>query len=336
MSLSHCIIHSIEKTHADKSASLQLRPEENNKEGSITSLFQQLKTTFSRSSQKLIGQFNPEKTDNPLPGWLTSFCDQQISFVSFSHHLLQHLKQSLDHSQEILSAHLFIAVEELLDEPCLYIFWLEHTEAFQLNSHIEECPIRYINTQHLPFCLKCNIAQRSVAGWDQYLSQVTKRGNKLLTQVWEQFTGFQSSIDLPKQTQDFLINVNHYASKMSEPEAKQLKHQVVDYCIDQNLQGNPIDLNDLSEKVNSESPEDFSHFIQTQSGHDAHQLYTDRKSLKAYQRFFGRDKNLSISFSSDMFGKQVNYDSKTGTLTFEKIPQSLKTQLNQYLKEQTP
>jgi nucleoid-associated protein len=57
------------------------------------------------------------------------------------------------------------------------------------------------------------------------------------------------------------------------------------------------------------------------------EMYTDRSSLKRYVRYFGRDKNMSISFSADMFGQEIVYDEVAGTLTIKQIPKSLKQQL---------
>ena len=62
-------------------------------------------------------------------------------------------------------------------------------------------------------------------------------------------------------------------------------------------------------------------------------LYTDRNQLKRYTRFYGRDQDLSISFSTLMLGRHIVYDEASDTLTIRAIPKSLKAQLSRHAKK---
>jgi nucleoid-associated protein len=62
-------------------------------------------------------------------------------------------------------------------------------------------------------------------------------------------------------------------------------------------------------------------------------LYTDRNQLKRYTRLYGRDQDLSISFSTAMLGRHITYDENTGTLTIRAIPKALKSQLTRHIKK---
>ena len=58
MTLKHCIIHSIERATPGTEVSTSFREQENPATGPAYSLFEQLKQSFQRSSQKQYGFFD--------------------------------------------------------------------------------------------------------------------------------------------------------------------------------------------------------------------------------------------------------------------------------------
>ena len=114
---------------------------------------------------------------------------------------------------------------------------------------------------------------------------------------------------------------------------QEYRHRVIDYCVDQDRQGEPVALKALSRYVDESSPDAFMRFIADNQEEPSLELYTDRNSLKRYTRFFGRDQDISISFSTAVFGNNIIYDERSDTLTIRSIPKSLKLQLKKYLKK---
>jgi nucleoid-associated protein len=47
-------------------------------------------------------------------------------------------------------------------------------------------------------------------------------------------------------------------------------------------------------------------------------------------RYFGRDNSLSISFSAERFGQDIQYDPAESSLKIAKLPKSLKAQLSNH------
>ena len=86
-------------------------------------------------------------------------------------------------------------------------------------------------------------------------------------------------------------------------------------------------MNELSFQVDQKEPTRFSQFAQERQTDPIDEIHTDRARLKRYVRFSGRDKNLSISFSSDRFGEGIVYDTDSESLIIKDIPKSLKQQL---------
>ncbi|TQV85396.1 nucleoid-associated protein [Aliikangiella coralliicola] len=332
MSIKHCIIHSLKRPTEGGEISLKLRDAENTPEGPIVSLFTQLKQSFQRSAQRQYGLFDPEQSDNPLPGWLKQYESESMGFTTVTKKITEHLKSTLEETKDGFSGHLLFAVEELLEESHLYFFWINHTEAQFIDSDLDIDNLEYIDAGKMNYVFKLDFNQWQVENWQQYLVTITSRGNKDLSHAFLQFCGFVSSVNLQQQTDEFLTIVDEYAQTLTPQDSKQYKNKIVEYCVEQDMQGNPINLKDLSGELNSTEPEHFSDFVKDKQEDPKEQIYAHRNSLKKFVRFYGREKDLSISFSSDMMGENVIYNPESGELTLKLVPKSLKQQLAKYLK----
>jgi nucleoid-associated protein len=332
MTVKHCSIHKIQRNKPGSDVTIQLRPNELKAEGPIVSLFEQLKLSFQRSTQKEYGLFNPQLGDNPIPALLQKTLEQTLSFSNMTHQLMEHLKLQFEKTQEPFNAHLLMVLDELVEQEFFYLFWITHTDAQYVNTDLEVDTLEYINPAKLNFAFKVDIEQWKVDGWDQYLSQVAARGNKELSEAFTAFSGFISSVNLKEQTENFLEVVDEYIDHQDPGISQQLKSKIVEYCIDQDMAGSPVDIKQLSSQLNEEKPDEFARFVMEKKPEVKKEIYTDRASLKKYVRFFGRDKNLSISFSSEMFGDHIIFDENEDQLILKQIPKSLKAQLTRYMK----
>jgi nucleoid-associated protein len=249
--------------------------------------------------------------------------------------MMEHLKLQLEKTPEPFTAHILFLVDTLVEQDFFYVFWLNHTDAQFINSELEVKALEYINPSKLNFALRLDTEQWKVEGWEQYMSLILARGNKDLTAAFFEFSGFISSVDIKQQTETFLNTVDEYIDQQEPAVGQQLKSKIVEYCIDQDMSGQPVDIEQLSNQLDEGNPEHFSEFVQKSNPESTNEIYTDRSSLKKYVRFFGRDKNLSISFSSEMFGNNIVFDEQEDQLVFKQIPKSLKAQLTRYLKKQS-
>lgn len=331
MSIKHCIIHSIKRPQEGGEISVNIRKAENTPEGPIVSLFTQLKHSFQRSAVRQYGLFDPEQSDNPLPGWLKQLDNESMGFATVTKNLTEHFKLKLEEIKDGFSAHLLFVVEELLEESHLYIFWVNHTEAQFIDSELDIENLEYIEASKMNYVMKLDFNQWQVENWQQYLTVITSRGNKEIGLAFLQFCGFVSSVNLQQQTDEFLTIVDEYAQTLSDEESKTYKNKIVDYCVEQDMQGNAVNIKDLSEELNSQNPEHFSDFVKDKQEDPKDEIYAHRNSLKKFVRFYGREKDLSISFSSDMMGENVIYNPESGELTLKSVPKSLQQQIAKYL-----
>lgn len=332
MSIKNCIIHSLKRTQEGGEISVKTRDAENTPEGPIVSLFTQLRQSFQRSATRQYGLFDPEQGDNPLPGWLKQLESESMAFTTVTKNLTEHLKSKLEEVKEGFNAHILYVVEELLEESHLYIFWVNHAEAQFVDSDLDVDHLEYVEATKMNYVLKLDFNQWKVENWQQYISVITSRGSKDIGHAFLQFTGFVSSVNLQQQTDEFLTIVDEYAQTLSGEESKQYKNKIVDYCVEQDMQGNAVNINNLSEELNSKDPEHFANFVKDKQEEPKEEIYAHRNSLKKFVRFYGREKDLSISFSSDMMGENVIFDPESGELTLKMVPKSLKQQIAKYLK----
>jgi len=333
MPLTQAAIHHLQRKSAGDAVQCQTRDALNNTEDAVVSLFSQLRQSFQRSANRQYGLFDPEMGDNPLPGWLKSLQSETLGFLSFSQHIARHFAEQLKHYADPLDAYLLIAEEELIDEKNLYIFWLEHCDALRIDSELDVDTVSFIDSSKIQYALKLNFNQWQIENWQQYLCLYLSRGNKDLAHSFSRAVGFVSHVDLKEQTEQFLQVVDEYSKQLPDEKSKSFKHQLVDYCIEQDQRGEPINLQNLSQTLDEKDPEAFAGFAKEKLKTERDELYTHRASIKKFVRFYGREKDLSISFSSDMMGENVIYDADNGELILKKIPKSLQQQLSKYLKD---
>jgi len=333
MSIKNCIIHSLSRTEDGGKIKQELRDSELAAEGPVVSLFTQLRQNFQRSAQRQYGMFDPEQGDNPLPGWLKQLQTESMTFTSVTKQITQHLKSKLEEVNDGFATHLLYVCEELLDESHLYLFWLNHQQAHYIDSTLEVENLEFIDSSKLSYVLKLDFNQWQIENWQQYLTLRTARGDKNLSHAFTQCCGFISSVNLQQQTDEFLGIVDQFTQSLEPKESNACKHKIVDYCVEQDMQGNPINLSQLSQELDSSKPELFSEFVKDKQAQPKEEIYTHRNSMKKFVRFYGREKDLSISFSSDMMGENVIFDAESGELTLKVVPKSLQQQLAKYLKK---
>lgn len=329
MALTQCIIYGLERSAPGQALNLKAGKPYSECIGPVASLFDQLKRAFQRSAQKQFGRFDDEATP-PLAGWAKDYTEQKSSFESFASNLMKQLATSLDSIDEAFSAQIIIAEEVLLEQKRLYLLWTEFTEALNINADGEVESCRYLDGNRLPYAMKLHIDEWLAGESNKYMSVLAGRGNKAISDAFKLALGFTQGVDLEKQTKEFLRVVERYTEELPEDKRDTQKEQILDYCVAKDSLGEEIVIADLSELLSPDQPKAFSSFVEQASQEDQESLHLHRSSLKRYVRFSGRDKYMSISFSSRLFGENVVFDANSGELTLKKVPKSLRNQIRRH------
>jgi nucleoid-associated protein len=330
MSLEHCIVHKIERTSPGSDINSVLKAEENNVSGPIFSLFEQVKHSFQRSAKKQFGHFDQDLEDSPLPQWIKEQQAGKITFASLSQRFFDDLKIKLADSEDAFEAHVLIAQENLIEQSLFYVFWLTHTEAICIDSDLEASNSRYIDSKKINYAIKLHLGDWLEQESQQYLTLISSRGDKALSDAFGKSIGFGEGVDSKEETREFLTIVDQYTDSLPEETSLEKKAQLIEYCIEQDKVGEPVHIEEISSQLDEAEPRQFFSFVSDRQQQKKAEVHTDRSSLKRYIRFFGRDKNMSISFDADRFGQDIVFEADSGRLIIGNVPKSLKQQLSKH------
>jgi len=329
MALTQCIIYSFERAAPGQAIKVTAGKPYNECVGPVASLFDQLKRAFQRSAQKQFGRFDDEASP-PLAGWTKDYLEEKSSFESLAGSLMKQLATALDSIDEPFAAQIMVAEEVLLEQKRLYLLWTEFTEALNVNGDGEVETCRYLDGNRLPYGMKLHIDEWQLGESSKYLSLLASRGNKAISDAFKLAIGFSQGVDLEKQTKEFLRVVERFTEELPDDKRDQQKEQILDYCVAKDSIGEEVVIADLSELLSPDQPKAFSNFVEQSSSEEQAGLHLHRSSLKNYVRFSGRDKYMSISFSSRLFGDNVVFDANSGELTLKKVPKSLRNQIRRH------
>ncbi len=295
-------------------------------EGPVYSLFEQAKQGLNKSAQKRFGFFDPEAEHKQLIGLINNWQEEQIDFLSFANKAALHLQQQLETADTPLDLTVVFAHESVLEQHYLYVLAVPMKEMMQLNGELEPFYTNVVDSARLSYAFRLHIEQYADAS-PKYLTQVAAKGAKDITESFNAFSNFKEGIDVKAQTEEFINIVDGYAKELDEETEKQVKTQIMEYCVEQDQIGLPVMLEDISEQLDEEAPQKFLEYVTANQQSENREVHTDRAMLKRYMRYFGRDNSLSINFSSERLGNDIFYVPDAGSLRIENLPKALKKQL---------
>jgi nucleoid-associated protein len=293
-------------------------------------LFEQAKTQFNRNANKRYGFFDAQAAHPQLPDFIQQWQSDNLDFAQLVNKSLHHLKDLLNTTEAPFNGTLLWAHEDILGQAHLYLFWLPMIDAIQTGKDMQPFHTHIIDTKSLPYAMRLQIDTWKGNASPKYLTLLAGRGNKTFSDAFTAFLGFAEGIDTRQQTSEFLSIVENFSEQLPEEQSKSVKTTALNYCVAQDKIGRPVLVDELSELINSSEPAAFAEFVHQQQATPNKEILTDRQSLKRYMRYFGRDHSLSISFSAERFGSDIQYNASAGTLSINKIPKSLKIQLSGY------
>ncbi|BCE02280.1 nucleoid-associated protein [Marinicellulosiphila megalodicopiae] len=298
---------------------------------SINELFNTFKLSYLKRSSKTYGHFAAE--DHVFAQLINRFNGKQISLDDVNTEIGSMLKTFFEDTQDSFEFKLLLTHEILEDQENLYLLFLANKSVEYFDEQLNVQSIEVIDFSKLPFGLKIDL-ELFAKNDTKYMSVLNTRGNKELSEAFMNFTGFVEGIDVKAQTEEFLKIVDSFSKEMPKDEVSEYRNTVVDYCMEQDSLGEEISIKEIGAQLKElpfEPSEDFSAFVARQQQKPQDHIVPHRASLKRYVRFFGRDKKMSISFDSDRFGQDIQYDEQNQSLTINELPQSLQKQIKQYL-----
>lgn len=330
MPLVHAIAHRLVST-SDGKAELTLREKELPLEGYSEELFTKLKGGFLSRISREHGSFGSEGEPSPLQRGLEALLSKEQAFTEMSTSLLETFRQHLEQGKVDFQGHLLLFEEKALDHHLFHLFVAGQQQALQLDESLEVVPSHSVDTGSSLFGIKVDLAEWKERRDYAYLSLLPPRGNPPLLEAFRTLTGFANGLNKEEATLTFLEGIEAYARELPEEKVDDYRSRVAEYCMEREEQDAPVSLHELAGNIDDI---DTDAFVRTVAQHTEEQpeVMLDRRSLRRYVKFTGREKDLAISFNSYQLNKRVSYDVDTDTLSIEGIPKALRKQLLEHIK----
>ena len=364
MGLRHFVTHKISKELQEPAATLLCSEQETDLDNDAVAHFYaqtaaQLKGILTQRSGKRYGVFHPEITyaRAQIQDWL----GERQSFIALTRRLSKHFANALDNTELAVDGYLAFFMEQLAASDRLYIFHLRRKSSVMINTDMTLTETHYLDFSNTGFGLLLNLTDFIADDDSRYVTFSFGRGDKPLQNLFAESFGFTDTLNTAAETEAFLDIVEEFSHTLPPEQGFECKTKVVDYCMEQDLRGEPVKFDELADylaaEVKAEPARAFAHYVVEKQKERLSQqqprltpeqlaasgasmqdvaeaikteLIPDRKKLRGFVRFSGKNKELSLSFSASLLEKnEVVFDKATNELRFTKLPESLLKQLKE-------
>ncbi|MDH3327041.1 MAG: nucleoid-associated protein [Gammaproteobacteria bacterium] len=339
MPITHVIAHHISK-QTDDDAVLFLRKSELPNNPQQISLFDSLKTSLNARISRKHGSFDTNIETAILAAEVESFMNDKTQFQALTTNFMKKLEEILNQQNGEINAHFLFFIDTVEQRDLLYLFIVNQNEYLTFNDTLEITPSFSIDTGSSLCGIKLNIDDWKERPKYHYLTIVPPKGNEVLSDALHDLSGFGNNIDRAKSTKEFLDNLDSFSQHIPAEKQKEFREQVIGYCEEQEAKDEAVHIPTLSQSIEGIDCEKFIREMLPNnparadvSEDDSEQeLMIDKGSLRRYIKFSGRDKDLSLTFSTNQLDESVFYNENDETLTIKNIPKGLKKQLVSHFK----
>ena len=330
MEIVNAVIHYLEKKDDGSDTVLQTPNEALTLSDSLGFLLNKLIHVFNQKPEKRFGAINTEAAVSTFGKNLEQYVAESTEFMDLSQTLAEDIKEIFCESQFAGNAYV-LSIHYKQGMGDFYLLTILHaTDAVSVTKVLQLASQKPLDLTNMQLAMRININEwKKKSGSKHSVSYAKGRMNAKLVEDVMSFLGFSEEADPVEDTKVLMQAVEAFCKNedMDAEAAQALKKNTVDYCTDQSKSGEPVFVHELSEQISQEDPDRFLAFASEGSQALAREFHPDRKSLRKLIRYSGSDKQMSISFVSELMGSKIHYDEEKDTLTIEGIPSSLKAQL---------
>lgn len=296
-------------------------------------LLDKLKGSFLGRLTRRHGSFASDLSKG-LPVELEEYLAGNNDLVKLSRHFCELLGKELEQRQLTINAHFLFFIEKSFDHHHIFYLFITHqNESLAISDSLQVCPSYVIDTGSSMFGIKADLAEWKGDRQYAYLSQIPPKGDTVLAELFDELMGFNHGIDKQQATSQLLEGVESFAKQLPQEQAKEVRSQVVEFCMEREQNDMPVNIPDLSQALQGVDGDQFVRQFKDYSPEASEEpIMIDRRALQRYVKFAGREKELAVSFSSHQLGERVRYDESSDTLSIHGLPKSLRDQLLRHLK----
>lgn len=345
MPVTHFITHKLEKEAKALGASVVCSESEAFHEEYAAKVMSQLRTIFIGRASKRYGELSTESPQ--LKGLMRDWLENKQSFVSLTQRITKLFAESLDNTSLEVDGYLAFIAEQLADGDRFYIYLIREKTSVALDDSDGLTQTRFIDFSNTGFSLCLDTSALMQDNSKKYATFSYGRGEKALQNTFVEFSGFTDSVNTEQETQEFLKIVEKYAKQLPEEQANETRSKVVDFCMEQDKYGAAVEFHAISQELDESEPEKFVSFLKqerelSRTSSDGEEsgivvekteFIPDRKSLKNYVRYSGKNKDVTLSFSAIALGQDIQFNQESETLLLKNLPTRLLKQLKEELEQ---
>lgn len=295
----------------------------------VEELIGRYKTLFSSRTQKQYGGFDG---DSAIASAFEGLTKGTVTASELVSRVAQQMALQLAKLESPVEGIWLLTYERGEQDVC-YGFWLT-TEASIAFNELTPVKQEQVNLSVLPVAIKIRLSDWQGEGADQYFSILENRQYSDIALAVKVALMFSEGADKKVLTDQFLQAVESFSQALPKDEAYESKEKLVNYCIEQDKQGELIDIDEVAEVSFEKAPSKFKQFLADNQPDLPNALPADRAKFQKYLRFSGRDKGLSLSFDASLLEDRIRYDAASDQLVITGLPKTLVQQLKKKLEKE--
>ena len=327
INLNHFIIHGL-KHSSDEQFSPVYQEQELPVTEAAEQLLGELHQRFNAKPSKGIGRFS-EESEAPFQQATHDWLNDPDSFVGFSKQTTRALADKMLEYGLANDCFLLLADYQYVAQRFLLIAELPIKEKVTCSDELELSRLRYLDADAMQLAARFDLQNLQADPDSNFAVFVKGRAGRKVADFFLEALAVEEAIDRKAQAEQLSQAVNEYCQshvEQTELEAE-LKKEVVSFCKEQQVAGEPVLLQELSSAVATSADVSFADFIASSDAPLPEQMEPEVKTLQRLTRFAGTGKGVSVSFDASLLGGRVKFDPANDRLTIDEIPPNLKDQL---------
>lgn len=264
---------------------------------------------------------------------LRNYCFESGTFEALEQALLTQLPTHFNHVMEDEEDHyLWLGQAGEDNTNAIGIFLLKHEPGFFFGENLHLMQTQCIEPGKVKYAAIIDPLQWE-ADSNRYITLKAPKAAEGVSGAFQQLLAFTAGVDRKADTEEILQIVEQYTNEVIPDQKKDVASRVFQYCTDQDRQGQSVNVQELSEYMDAQAPDAFVEYVANALDTPRDDWHPDRRQIQRHTSFFGRDQNISIRFSSLLFGEDIVYDERTNSLTIKQLPKSLISQIKRFMKK---
>ncbi len=330
MNIINAILHQIETDMSNGELAVHPRDQILPESEDLYFLLERLNQIYNDKPDKLFSQFQQDKESYPMQEWLAEYLKTpgEDNFVTFSNQALDLLKlqmaqANLTGSHYVLFIHYKVGMTQFL-----MVLMLHNTDGFSVDETLNISDVKHLDISKMSIACRINVSEwQNSSNPIKYISFIKVRGKSKTAEYFKQFIGCTQSVSSADETKSLLGAVDAYCQDMDDEVAMATQQKVNDYCKTKAAEDVPFTVQELTGEIFNDDPDSFLGFASQQQMEVAQPIYADKKSLSSFNRISGKDREISISFSTHALKSRIQVDLDGDKLVIQGIPETLKQAL---------